>query len=227
MMDGMKKIVVLHGWGQSRATWDNFAGSFPKGVVETIDLPGFGSEPNPSETWGVPEYAAWTRKKIEAGGWDDVILLGHSFGGRIAAHIAADRPAWLAGLVLYGAPCIYRPGFSVRARKMVAGLLRPFRSHFSDRFKPRSLRDAEASGLGEIFRGVVGFDQTERLGRIGVPTLLCWGSEDAEVPLAIAEETRRLIPNSRLVVIDRAGHNVHLENPSYFYGIIRTFVEGC
>lgn len=222
----MKKIVVLHGWGQSRATWENFAASFPEGTVETIDLPGFGSEPKPSSTWGVPEYAAWVREKIEANGWGDVVLLGHSFGGRIAAYIAADRPAWLAGLVLYGTPCIYRPSASVRVRKATAKLLRPFRSLFSDRFKPKDLRDAEAGGLGQIFRGVVGFDQTDRLGRIGVPTLLCWGREDAEVPLAIAEEMRRLIPGSELVVIDRAGHNAHLENPSYFYGIIRTFVEG-
>lgn len=221
----MKTIVVLHGWGQSRAAWDNFARAFPDGEVVTIDLPGFGSEPVPGAAWGVPEYAAWARERIEREGLRDVVLLGHSFGGRVSSYIAADRPAWLAALVLYGAPCLYRPAFSVRARNALARWSRPVRSLLSPRLKTQDLRDAEANGLGPIFRSVVGFDQTERLPRINVPTLLVWGRDDHEVPLRIAEEMRGLIPGSKLTVVDHAGHNAHLDAPHYFYGIVRTFVE--
>jgi len=222
----MKKIVVLHGWGQGKESWFSFANAFPDEEVERFDLPGFGSEAKPPFPWGVPEYAAWVRERIERGGWTDVVLLGHSFGGRIAAYIAAERPAWLAGLVLYGAPCVYQPSLSVQSRTIVAKLLRPFRVLLSDRFKPKGLRDAEAGGLGEIFRRVVGFDQTDRLGRIAVPTLLVWGRDDAEVPLAIAREMLELIPGSRLTVVDHAGHNAHIDAPHYFYGIVRAFVSG-
>ena len=221
----MKKIVVLHGWGQNSASWHPFMNTFSEGEVECFDLPGFGSEPRPTDAWGVPEYAAWVRARIESSGWTDVVLLGHSFGGRIAAYLAADRPAWLSRLVLYGAPCVYRPLHSVRLRNALARFLRPIRRVVSSGLRTPDLRDAEAAGLGDVFRRVVGFDQTERLARIAVPTLLVWGSDDAEVSLAVAEETCARIPGSELKVIERAGHNAHLDAPYYFYGIVRTFAQ--
>src|SRR3989344_6003713 len=122
------RIIILHGWGQDKTSWRAFVERFPHLTVETLNLPGFGEEPLISDTWGVPEYAAWVRRKIEESISDkeQIVLLGHSFGGRIAALIGSENPSWLRGLVLYGAPVLYRPNTSVRIRIRVARFLKSF-----------------------------------------------------------------------------------------------------
>jgi pimeloyl-ACP methyl ester carboxylesterase len=57
-------------------------------TATAIDLPGFGSEKLINDTWGVPEYADWVISQISDR--EDVILLGHSFGGRIT--VASKHP---------------------------------------------------------------------------------------------------------------------------------------
>jgi pimeloyl-ACP methyl ester carboxylesterase len=47
-----------------------------------------------------------------------------------------------------------------------------------------------------------------RLGELGVPTLLLWGSEDQFAPLGGARRFEREIPGARLVVLEGAGHFV-------------------
>ena len=230
----MHTVVILHGWGQNKTFW---AGAFT-GVSDVsiiiFDLPGFGAEPLPRDgaDWGIPHYAAWVREKIEKEKLDGVVLLGHSFGGRIAAHLAGERPSWLAALILYGAPCVYRPSFSVRIKKKIARLAKVF-SKFFGRMSGLSggyrgnpeLTEAEHGGRGGIFRRVVGYDQAEALKKITVPTLIIWGEKDAVVPLRIAHEMSRLVSGSRLEVLPGLGHNAHIENPNLFYGVAKKFIE--
>jgi len=49
----------------------------------SIDFPGFGNSPEPPDAWDVSAYAEITRDFIASFGYDSVILLGHSFGGRV------------------------------------------------------------------------------------------------------------------------------------------------
>ncbi|MGC9599507.1 MAG: alpha/beta hydrolase [Minisyncoccia bacterium] len=220
------KIVILHGWGQDKRFWDTFAAPFRKGDVVVFDLPGFGSEPHTVPDWGVPEYAEWVTSKIESipPEGNDIVLLGHSFGGRIASYIASKDPRWLKGLILYAAPSIRRPKFSTRLKIAGAHVLKTL--GVRGRGGNPELREAEQKGMGELFRKAVSFDQTALLKKITVPTLLIWGDRDDVVPLSIAREMQRLIPNSKLTTIERAGHNAHLKNPHLFYGIVKRFIEG-
>jgi len=215
-------LVVLHGWGQSSAEWEGFRGRFHSRPVILFDLPGFGREPLVSEKWGVPEYADWVEAKLRGQGITAAHLLGHSFSGRIAALIASKRPTWLASLTLYGAPVLYRPSASIRVRSSLAHLLKPLLG--SLRKGNTELTDADARGLGEVFRRVVPFDQTRTLPQIAVPTKLIWGEHDAAVPLSIAREAEKLIPGSALTIIPKAGHNAHIEQPDLFYGLATHFL---
>jgi pimeloyl-ACP methyl ester carboxylesterase len=200
--------------------------------VVLIDLPGFGAEPLASDLWGMPEYAAWAKEKIAAlcgGGHEsDVILLGHSFGGRIAGLIASENPPWLKALVLYAAPCLYRPRLAWRAKVAAAKVLKRLgaKKIIGDRYASEDLRWADANGLGKIFRRIVVFDDTDALRKIAVPTLLVWGGKDDYPPLAIGREMQSLISGSILRIMEHEGHNAHLENPTLFYGIIKQFLQG-
>ncbi|MBP6942421.1 MAG: alpha/beta hydrolase [Candidatus Buchananbacteria bacterium] len=221
----MKTLIILHGWGRSRTDWEYFLNQAIDGyTVITIDLPGFGQESLVDATWGIPEYAKWTVAKIESFNVTDVALLGHSFGGRIASYIAAQRPPWLKSLILYATPSIYRPSGMIKARNKAAHLARRLglkRSVSSN----QELAVADQQGLGAIFRRVVSFDQTATLPQINVPTLLIWGNQDGAVPLRIAAETQCLIPDSELQVLDGLTHDAHHENPYLFYGLVKKFIE--
>lgn len=220
------RLVILHGWGQSAALWKPIAEKLSRfGVVEAWNLPGFGNEPLVSEAWGVPEYAAWVEARCTSMN-EKVVLIGHSFGGRIAAEIASHQPTWLLAILLVGAPCLYRPSIQVKAKATVARVVKPFIPQFL-RFKliTQDLRDAEAAGLGRMFKRVVQFDQTNQLQKITVPTLLLWGEQDDAAPMRLALEMHELISSSELVVLPNIGHNAHIDNPMLTYGAIERFLE--
>ncbi len=220
----MKTLVILHGWGQSSANWQIFTQMLGDIQVVLIDLPGFGKEPLIDKNWGVPEYAQWAGDRIASLGKNEVVLLGHSFGGRIASLLACENHTWLKGLILYGSPSIYRPTTFIKFMGMLAKVAKRLGLRRKKSYN-LNLTEADRTGLGEIFRKVVPFDQTSSLGKISVPTLLIWGEKDTEVPLKIACEMKELIPQSKLKIMPGLGHNAHLENPNLFYGLIKKFLE--
>lgn len=221
-------MIVLHGWGHHKNVWDDFVARMEH-VMPTIalDLPGFGDEPLVDGTWQIPDYAQWVATEIAKRGLTDVVLLGHSFGGRVAAYLASQRPSWLHGLVLYGAPCLYRPTIRVRWQNRTARLLGrlPIPQKVRSLVRNEEDRAAHASGMGPVFRNAVRFDQTTTLPRIDVPTLMVWGEHDAEAPLFLAREIAELIPHATLEVIKGAGHSAHLDEPTLFFGLVRKYVD--
>ena len=222
------RIIVLHGWGQDKKLWGGFVDRFQREEVAVLDLPGFGEEPLVSPEWGIPEYGAWVKGKIEELKEDNVVLLGHSFGGRIASYLASENPHWLKALVLYGTPSLYRPSISVRSKIRAAKILKKAGFSFLKKlgiYSNKELEDADRRGMGNIFRRAISFDQTGLLPKIAIPTLVAWGENDAEVSPAIAREISRLIPGSKLVMMQKLGHNAHLENPDLFYGIVNNFIK--
>ena len=224
-----KTLLILHGWGQSAQTWQPFVQQIPDSInTVSPDLPGFGNEPLVSREWGIPEYAEWVSRFVEDQNLSDVVLLGHSFGGRIAGLLASRRPPWLKGLILSGAPCLYRPSVKITTQVKVAKIFRSFGvQKYTSRIRKGNsdLEEADANGLGQIFRNAVSFDQTETLPLISVPTLLIWGENDQEVPLSIGKEMKDLIPRSELTVISQGGHNTFLEQSLLFYGTVKRFIE--
>lgn len=221
----MAQIVILPGWMQTSLDWKQTIESLPQHKCTVIDLPGFGITPLTSSDWGVPEYAEYVLSIILSKKYTDVILIGHSFGGRIAAHLASQKPAWLKALVLYGAPCLYRPLAKTKFLIKLAKLAKKIGLKGKGFIKNPELADADNKGMGTVFRKIVGFDQTSSLTSISIPTLLLWGKYDPEAPLRIGEEIHTLIPQNTLEVIDDAGHHLHLTHPYLFYAKITHFIE--
>ena len=210
---GQPSVVALHGWGRSGSDWNTVLRSED---ALAIDLPGHGNTPVPDSVWGSDEYAELVLQAITAHTSGPVTLVGHSFGGRVAARIAAAHPERVAALVLTGAP-LYRRGapakpratFRMAKRLNQAGLL-PDSVVDKMRNKYGSPDYRATSGtMRSVFVKLVNEDYQESIARIArarVPVFLIWGEHDTEVPVAVAARIHEAIGSSVLRVVPGAGH---------------------
>lgn len=204
------EVVGLHGWARTR---DDLARSLAGLNALAFDLPGFGASPEPPTVWGTKDYAALTAEAVASLGAPQ-ILLGHSFGGRVAVRLAASWPDLVSGLVLTGVPLLRKkPAAVLPARHFrIArwghrhGLVSEARMEkLRQRYGSADYR--RASGImRSILVRVVNESCEEDLARIKCPVELVWGSNDTETPLTAAREACKLVPQARMVVIAEAGH---------------------
>ncbi|MGH9150487.1 MAG: alpha/beta fold hydrolase, partial [Acidimicrobiales bacterium] len=100
------RVLGLHGWGRDHSDLLGALGGFD---AMAVDLPGFGATPAPRDGWGAAAYAAAVEPVLDemAG---PAVVVGHSFGGRVAVHLAAAHPDRVGAVVLAGVPLLRLPG---------------------------------------------------------------------------------------------------------------------
>src|SRR5260221_8520951 len=104
-------IVILHGWRLSGSRYNEIQGIFQKKriTVYVPDLPGFGNEKLGQETKNLQSYVDFVWQFFHDHNITKAIIIGHSFGGRIAAKFTALHPKMVEKLILTGAPLIKHP----------------------------------------------------------------------------------------------------------------------
>jgi pimeloyl-ACP methyl ester carboxylesterase len=227
-------VVVLHGWGGRIESMAPVISCLQSRLrVIALDLPGFGEAPPPASVWGTSDYAAWVAEVVATRWSGAAHFLGHSFGGKVSLHIAATEPAAVDKLILVDPSGLRSaPSTSARVKRALSRVARfagrlggPGRSlqqKFYDRVASEDYRNA--GPLRPTFVKIVNEDVTELLPRIAAPTLLLWGAQDHDVPLAHARTMESLIPDAGLVVLDPAGHFSYLDQPDRFCRIVRHFL---
>lgn len=229
-------LLLLHGWGGRLESWrpvvDNLYQSFR---VCLLDFPGFGRSDPPPQPWGVGEYAQFLRNFMDYLEIERAIVVGHSFGARVAIRLAVCYPERVNKLILANAAGIRSRGIRffcrralVAAGKFLARVLGPLGQQMKERIYSHvaSPDYVSAGALRQTFVRVVNEDLSPLLRQIKAETLLVWGDRDQATPLAQGRTMRRLIPNSKLVVMNGAGHFSYLDNPEYFCAMLRDFVSG-
>jgi pimeloyl-ACP methyl ester carboxylesterase len=224
--DNMRKILILHGWGQSKELWKDLASKLEGDFeVEAVDFPGFGEEPLQAPDWGVPEYAKWLNNQVELKGYFAVIA--HSFGGRVITETMNQFDWYPEKLILIGAPVVHVTDKGLRYQSVVSIAKKilpiPLQDAIAAKINPE-IPDAKAAGNYESYKRIIAYDQSHQLESITSQTLLIWGELDKEAPISIAHICDEKIPNSTLKVIPNTGHNIHLEKPLLLYGTIQTFL---
>ncbi len=236
-----KPVLLLHGWGaciNSMAPIWQFLKN--KRKVFVLDFPGESGESDvPKFPWGVPEYAAFTKKFIEQNNIEGCDVIAHSFGGRVAIYLASEYESLFDKIVLTDAAGVKS---KISFKKVVRQKMFKLGVFFLKTFTAKNKRDdllkvyrnkhsssdykaLKSDVMRETFKKVIALDLTSNLRLIKNSTLLIWGENDLDTPLYMAHVMNKNIPDSGVVVIKNAGHFSYIDNPKQYNAVIDNFLN--
>jgi pimeloyl-ACP methyl ester carboxylesterase len=215
-------IVFMHGWGGNRDSLRAIGELFrPTHAVHLLDLPGFGDAPPPPADWDTIKYTDLVQEYLLDGVSAPVVLVGHSFGGRIALRLAGRRLPQVSAIVLMAVPGLPAPPYSrVRLRRSAIGLLRrllavarPVTGAAPLDWHTRTFGSKDylaAGGLRSILVRTVNEDLTESAKAVACPVLLIWGSDDSETPPSLAHRFKELLDgHATLKMLPHKDHHLY------------------
>ncbi len=218
-------IVLLHGWGQNiemmRPIGDNFQDRFR---ITILDFPGFGESEEPKSAWTIEDYELMLEEFLKKVNVKKPIVIGHSFGGRVAIRYCARNP--IEKLVLFGSPCIRiqeELSIGVKILKKLKQL--PGLNGIGEYMKKFiGSRDYKAASpiMRKTLVNVVNEDLSKYAREIEEPTLLIWGEQDTEAPLNDAKQLEKLMIDAALIVLPGT-HYAYLENLPRVVAILDNF----
>lgn len=225
-------IVILHGWGLSAKTFAPLAAELRRQHFQVFspDLPGFGESVIPDRALNLEDYVTFLEMYFKKNHIEKPILIGHSFGGRVALKYQYQYPDSIHSLILTGTP-----GFTPIAKKKLAVFVaiakigKIFFNFPSVRnwyyYVVGAREYARAQGaMKETFKNVVSENLLDYMSSVRVPTLLVWGEQDIITPVWIAQKMKNVIHDAHVVIIPNADHGVAYKQPKEFFAAIYDFL---
>lgn len=244
-------VILLHGSGPGATGWSNFSHNIPALArdhrVIAADMPGWG-ESDPV-TYAERDHSGAVADLMDALDLDRAGLIGNSMGGGTAIKFAYEHPERLTKLITMGssngAPALFGPGGLTEGLKI---LQRGYREPSFETMK--ELVDVmtfdSAFATDELIRGraemvtahpqhnrnfidgigkrpIVELDHA-RVATITAPTLLFHGRDDRVVHFENSLRLVQLIPDARLVLINRCGHWLQIEHADEFNRLVLDFL---
>jgi len=248
-------LVLIHGFASSTLVWSKvFLKLAEAGYrVIALDMLGYGYSAKPRNgEYTIAGQAKLLMRLLDALDIPRAVIIGSSYGGAVAATCALDYPERVEKLVLVGAVSNNRPlayklmrvfgspvvgdvvsPLLIGSRRLLRRRMKRVYDRHSwvldeRRVDARHLPLRAAGTQRAIIRTVRSWD-AERISRdahlIGQPTLLLWGENDIEIPLADGERLHEEISGSRLIVFLNCGHLPHEEYPESFMNVVIDFCK--
>ncbi|MEG0177318.1 alpha/beta fold hydrolase [Anaerorhabdus sp.] len=226
-------VVLLHGWGQNTQMMqfiqDHLSSNFR---VFNIDFPGFGESSEPPVPWGVLEYTEFLHEFCLKNNIVNPILIGHSFGCRVAIRFASLYP--VRKMVLTGAAGI-RPkrglGYYVRTNtyklgKKVVQLTgsKDLEKALQSKFGSSDYKNTSGV-MRQTFVKIVNEDLTPYLDKFDCPVLLVWGDKDDAAPLWMGKIMEEKMKNAGLAIFEGDDHYAYFHQSRRFCLVLDSFFE--
>jgi pimeloyl-ACP methyl ester carboxylesterase len=252
---GRPPLLLLHGFAQQAHSWDFVAlGLRDLCHVISMDLRGHGDSGWPEAfAYQIADYASDVAALTAAAGLRRPIVCGLSLGGRVAFTHAAQAPDAVGGLIVVDVGPAIEPAGRDRIRRFVESQ-QVFDSFdemvaYSLRYTRRLRTEAQVRGsLRNATRQIEGGKWTwkydprlrgprrpdpanneqhmwDLLSSIRCPALFVRGGESDVLSQDVLERMHRTVPDSEIVVVERAGHLVPGDNPAGFVKAVRPFLE--
>lgn len=237
---GKPALLILHGLLGSTRNWQTVAKPLSEHFsVHTLDLRNHGESPwAPSMAY--PEMAADVIRWMDAHNIENAVLMGHSLGGKVAMRVAHDFPDRLSRLIVVDiAPKAYPHAWlseikalmdlspdQLASRQAAEDALTPAVPDWALRkFLLTNLSRDEATGalrrqsnLSVIYASLPALflSSIDTGAVISTPSLFIKGDKSSYVTPQDEQAIANQFPNSSLIAIPNAGHNVHFDNPNAF-----------
>ncbi|WP_322101874.1 alpha/beta hydrolase [Paraburkholderia sp. J41] len=231
---GGRPLLLLHG-GAGPASMRPLFGALDEFHVILPTHPGFDATKRPTWLASIAGLADCYLALLDQLELHDVILVGNSVGGWIAAEMATRRPASVAGCALIDAVGLQPTGstgtigdprtipFQDLIKKSFANPSRAPRPSPDAMEQIRANQQALMIYAGDPFMHDPSL--AERLPRIEMPSLVLWGRQDGIVTPEYGEEYAQRIPGARFQLVDDAGHLPQVEQPALVARAIRDFIS--
>ena len=223
-----KDIVLLHGWGQNiemmKPLGDYFSGNYR---ITILDLPGFGKSDEPKESWNIEKYSSFLELFLKELNVKKPIVIGHSFGGRVAIRYSSRNP--IEKLVLFGSPCIRIDEELPITVKLLKKIKRIPGLNEIGEFMKKYIGSRDYKAASPVMRQtlveVVNEDLSKYAREIEEPTLLIWGENDTEAPVKDAKEIEKIMIDAALIILTGT-HYAYVENLPRVITILNKFFGG-
>lgn len=220
-------IIILHGWGLDRTEYDGLVSLLKEKnyKVFAIDMPGFGEEPLPKKFLTLDDYVEFVNAFLKKSDIRKAMVIGHSFGGRVAIKYAFKYPQLVKKIVLTGVPVIRHVSLKGKIASKLSALGTGFNG-FSPKLKTLFRKglyffigewDYYNSGkLQTVFKNVIKEDTMQYLKKLKVPIILIWGENDSVTPVSDVDKIKKAVPKVSYSVVSNTTHRLPCQNPSEF-----------
>lgn len=222
-------IVFLHGWGADKNSFLWLKDYFCDFSLIFVDFPGFGDSPEPTKPYSVFDYVCELKDLLDKFEIKSLVLVGHSFGGRVAIKFSFlfqnDYENFRLCLVDSAG---LKPSHGIKFYYKI------YKFKFYKKFFPHSKKIDKFGSkdyisldpvMKQTFIKVVNEDLSSYAKFITSKTLIVWGQNDMETKIYMAKKLNKLIRNSELKLIEGAGHFCFLDEPTEFAFILDTFLK--
>ena len=229
-----KSIYLLHGWAVNQLNQDKWLPLIDKlanQAVKAVFLPIPGLTSPLNEVWDLPDFIKWLGHTLPD---KPVILLGHSFGGQLAAAFAAQYPDRVEKLILIDRSGVRDNSPLAETKRTVFLIMAKvgkflFKNEALRKFLYKAAREQDYLNAPPLLRrsmsNILDAEIGHELPKIKCSTLLIWGRNDKVTPLWLGQFFKQRISHSRLAVIDEARHSPQFTHVQEVAQLVTDFVK--
>ena len=223
-------IIILHGWERSLDDFLDIAEILSKKYqVYLIDLPGFGKSDKLKEAYSLDDYVIFLKKFINFKKINHPIIIGHSFGGRMAIRYASTYD--VKKMILISSAGIKRQSIKVKIKIINYKIKKWFYKTINNVNRYEKLINNSGSYdytnanniMKKTLSNIVSINQKKELKEISTEVLLIWGKFDKATPYKDALLMKKKIKNSGLVAFN-TGHFAFLEERFAFNKTVKSYL---
>jgi len=229
-------LILIHGAGGTYLTWHPSLRRLQNETVYALDLPGHG-ESQGAGRQSMDAYAEDILHFLDRLNIQKAVLVGISMGSAIALTSALTHPKRITALALLGGGGKMRVAntvletaanphtFETAVDMINAGCFSEnAESELINLSKQHMLKLSPSVLLGD-FQACNQFNVMEKLSQIDVPTLILCGTLDKMMPPKFSESLHGGIPNSRIHLVEHAGHMLQLEQPEKVAALLKQLLD--